>query len=81
MAVKLDGSGEFEFYAEYYPKGIKFAVVLSLMGFILLVIYQKNINIISENERLKKSAYTARLFMTVFVMFVIYAGALVFWII
>lgn len=81
MAVKLDGSGEFEFYAEYYPRGIKFAVVLSLMGFILLVIYQKNINIISENERLKKSAYTARLFMTVFVMFVIYAGALVFWII
>ena len=56
-------------------------MVLSLMGFILLVIYQKNINIISENEKLKKSAYTARLFMTVFVMFVIYAGALVFWII
>lgn len=80
IAVKLEG-GEFDFYAEFYPRGIKFSVILCLMGFILLIIYQKNIDIISENERLKKSAYTIRHFLTVFVMFVVYIGALVFWII
>jgi len=80
MTVKLDG-GTFKLYAEFYPRGIILSVMLSLSGIILLIIYQRNLDKISDCEKLTKSAYTLRQFLTVFTVFMIYIGAFVFWII
>lgn len=80
MAVKLNG-GEFELYLKFYPRGIILSVLLSIAGILLFIGFHRNLDKISDCAGFTEKAYKLQRFLTVFVAFVIYVGAFVFWII
>lgn len=80
MAVKLDG-GYFKLYAEFYPDGIILSVVISLMGIMLLITFQRNYKKMTDCEKLIDMSYKSHKILAVFTTIVIYIGGFVFWII
>ncbi|MDE5946440.1 MAG: YfhO family protein, partial [Oscillospiraceae bacterium] len=80
IAVKLE-NGNFTLKLAFLPQGFIFSLILSVIGFIILLIYQKNSLKLSNCKKLTSFCLSFSKYMFTFLMVGICFTGLILWVI